>query len=119
MREPLLIDGVAVVEGDSVVIPLDDLDAFNQQINQQINLMIVQPNNLIAAMQKDFNMEELFRGRYTEFNRFLRRIYPHAETYCDCNYVITKINGKFYDYTGEVQPGLHIAASGGCGHCEV
>jgi len=44
-------------------------------------------------------------GSCYHFHLILRVIFPDAEPYYDADHVLTCIDGKFYDITGEVQPG--------------
>jgi len=42
-------------------------------------------------------------GSCYHFYLILKKVYPKAEPYYDLDHVITKIDGKFYDITGEVR----------------
>lgn len=41
-------------------------------------------------------------GSCYHFYLILKEVFPQAKAYYDADHVITKINGKFYDITGEV-----------------
>ena len=43
-------------------------------------------------------------GSCYHFYLILKEVFPDAEAYYDGSHVLTKINGKFYDITGEVEP---------------
>ena len=38
----------------------------------------------------------------------LRCVYPGAKAWYDMNHVITEIDGRFYDITGQVKKGGHL-----------
>ena len=40
-----------------------------------------------------------------KFHGLLKTLFPQAKPYHDWNHVITEIDGKFYDLTGEVDQG--------------
>lgn len=44
------------------------------------------------------------KGSCLNFFYILHSIYPEAEAWYNGDHVITKINNKFYDITGEVRP---------------
>ena len=44
-------------------------------------------------------------GSCYHFYLILHSIFPEAEPWYDADHVITKIGGKFYDITGEIQQG--------------
>lgn len=64
-------------------------------------------------------MIKLFEGKCREFSVMLRTVFPEGEVYCDCNHVITKIDDKFYDASGEVEQENKIPAEQGCGQCDL
>ena len=41
-------------------------------------------------------------GSCYHFYLILKEVFPEAEAYYDADHVITKIDGKFYDITGEI-----------------
>lgn len=45
-------------------------------------------------------------GSCYHFYLILKEVFPDAEAYYDEDHVITKIDGKFYDITGEVRGNL-------------
>jgi hypothetical protein len=42
-------------------------------------------------------------GSCYHFFLILKEVFPEAEAYYDLDHIITKIDGKFYDITGEVK----------------
>jgi hypothetical protein len=76
------------------------------------------PLDFINDLRQVTNADELYEGKCREFSKWLRTFFPEGEVYCDCNHVITKIDGKFYDVTGEVEQGNKIPAHMGCGQCD-
>ena len=69
---------------------------------------MISPDVLISALNKtDYYLTIIFtRGDCFKFYEFLKQLYPDAEPYLrllDKNHVITKINGKYYDITGEIK----------------
>lgn len=44
-------------------------------------------------------------GSCYHFYLILKEVFPEAEPYYDADHVITKIDNKFYDITGEIQQG--------------
>lgn len=53
----------------------------------------------------DNNVNE---GKCMLFAYLLKNIYPEGQIWDDQNHVIFKLQDKFYDITGEVQPGNHL-----------
>lgn len=43
-------------------------------------------------------------GSCYHFYKILKQVFPTAHPYWDLNHVLTRIDGKFYDITGEVTP---------------
>jgi len=48
-------------------------------------------------------------GSCFQFFLILNSIVPEAEAYYDSDHVITKINGRYYDITGEVECTNHLS----------
>lgn len=46
------------------------------------------------------------RGSCMRFHLVLRKLYPVAECWFNIDHVITKIGGRFYDITGQVNPAV-------------
>jgi hypothetical protein len=59
---------------------------------------------LIATIRESHSMmPRIFQfGSCFNFYLILRQVYPEAEAYYNIEHVITKIDDKFYDITGEV-----------------
>ena len=51
-------------------------------------------------------------GKCYEVHRLLKVVFPKASAWYDDNHVITRINGKFYDKTGEVKHKPYIPITG-------
>lgn len=66
--------------------------------------------NLIAEIRNSHSkMEEIFlNGSCLNFHMILRSVYPESEPYFNINHIITKIDDKFYDITGIVNPEGYI-----------
>lgn len=64
---------------------------------------------LIQIIRESFpeSVEVYTEGSCFQFYRILKEIYPQAEPWYDSEHVITKIEGRFYDVTGEVEKGSH------------
>jgi len=67
----------------------------------------ISPDALISALNKtDYYIKLIFtRGACYKFYEFLKELFPNAEPYLrksDKNHVVTKIDEKYYDITGEV-----------------
>lgn len=63
------------------------------------------PLKLISEIRNSFadSVYVYTNGSCWEFYKILKCVYPEAEAYYNSDHVITKINGKFYDITGEVE----------------
>lgn len=62
--------------------------------------------NLISLIRKSHpDMVNIFtRGSCLNFFLILHSIYPEAEPYYNIDHIITKIDNKYYDITGQVNP---------------
>lgn len=60
--------------------------------------------NFIAIIRESHSqMVNIFsKGSCWNFFLILRKIYPDAIPYDNQNHIVTKINGRFYDITGDV-----------------
>lgn len=50
-------------------------------------------------------------GSCYQFYRILKDKFPESEAYYNSDHVITKIQGRFYDITGEVEKTNHLLMS--------
>lgn len=48
------------------------------------------------------------RGSCYHFYLILKEVFPNAEPYYDADHIVTKIDDKFYDITGEVRGDLNF-----------
>jgi len=48
-------------------------------------------------------------GSCYHFYLILKEVFPDAKPYYDENHIITEINGKFYDITGEVRKDVNLS----------
>jgi len=66
--------------------------------------------DFISAIRNSFvgSVEVYTKGSCYQFYEILKQVYPDAIAYDDFNHVITLIDGKFYDITGEVQIQNHL-----------
>lgn len=51
------------------------------------------------------------RGSCYKFYLILKELFPDAEAYYNSDHVITEIDGKYYDITGEVEKANHLLVS--------
>lgn len=58
----------------------------------------------IATIRDSFigSQEVYTKGSCYHFYLILKKVFPSAEAYYNINHVITKIDSKYYDITGEV-----------------
>lgn len=75
--------------------------------------MVPTEENILAFIQtiRDSfigSVEIYTRGSCYQFYTILKQVVPWATPYYDSNHVITEINGKFYDITGEVKKERHL-----------
>ena len=59
----------------------------------------------IAAVRDSFigSQQVYTEGSCYHFYLILKEVFPDADAYYDADHIITKIDGKFYDITGEVR----------------
>jgi hypothetical protein len=64
----------------------------------------------IRTIRESFDGAEVIYkfGSCYHFYLILKTVNPDAKAYSDDNHVITRIFGRFYDITGEVERGNHI-----------
>lgn len=69
---------------------------------------------LIYAIRNSFpqSVEVYTKGSCYQFFKILQAVFPEAEAYYDCDHVITKIDGQFYDITGRVKKEKHLPDDG-------
>ncbi len=66
-------------------------------------------SKVITHYQQVSNSKTFFtEGGCYLFYRVLRSYFKYAEAYYDQDHVITKIDGKFYDISGEVDGSNHL-----------
>ncbi|MCE7039200.1 hypothetical protein [Dyadobacter sp. CY312] len=65
---------------------------------------------LIAEIRGSHSeMKNIFLfGSCLNLFKILRTVFPEAKAWFDLNHVITEIDGRFYDITGQVQKKNHI-----------
>ncbi len=65
---------------------------------------------LITAIResRDDNQLAYTSGGCYQFYLILASVFPEATAWYDSDHVITRIEGRFYDVTGEITPGRHI-----------
>lgn len=63
--------------------------------------------SFIATVRDSFiGAQQVYtEGSCYHFHLILKEVFPEAEPYYDLDHIITKIDGKFYDITGEVKLG--------------
>jgi hypothetical protein len=57
----------------------------------------------IERLKSIYGKYEDFSGGCIRFHFLLRELYPDARCYYNSNHVITNIDGRFYDWSGEVE----------------
>lgn len=62
--------------------------------------------NLISILRESHSqMENIYlHGSCFDLFRLLHSVYPEAIPYTNCNHIITRIDDKYYDITGVVNP---------------
>jgi len=70
----------------------------------------MKPEKLIKTIRHSFiGADKVYtNGSCYQFYKILKCAFPQAKAYYDSNHVITEIDGKFYDITGEVQKNNHL-----------
>ena len=65
----------------------------------------------IAAVRDSFigSQQVYTEGSCYHFYLILKEVFPDAEPYFDEDHIVTKIEGKFYDITGEVNGGFSLS----------
>lgn len=68
---------------------------------------------IIKAIRKSHNgaVDIYTQGKCYDFFLILKSIFPIAEAYYDSDHIITKIEGKYYDITGEVEKVNHLSVN--------
>jgi len=68
--------------------------------NQKVNI-----EQFISVIRDSFvgSQQVYTEGSCYHFYLILKQIFPSAEPYFDLDHVLTKVDGKFYDITGEVK----------------
>lgn len=71
------------------------------------------PIDLISAIRSSFPaaLEVYTRGSCYQFYIILKTAFPQADAYYNSDHVITRIGGRFYDITGEVERTNHLRMS--------
>lgn len=71
---------------------------------------MIHPNELIELIRNSFEGSVLVytRGSCYKLYKILKALYPSAIGYYNSDHVITEIDGKFYDITGEVLLTNHL-----------
>ena len=64
----------------------------------------------ISVIRDSFvgSQEVYTHGSCYHFYLILKKVYPNAVCWYDQSHIITEINGKFYDITGEVQKNSNL-----------
>ena len=64
----------------------------------------------IAAIRDSFigSQHVYTEGSCYHFYLILKQVFPDAEPYFDEDHIVTKIDGKYYDITGEVRGDLTL-----------
>lgn len=72
---------------------------------------MISVEDVITAIRESFNGADYVytNGSCYKFYKILKTIFPNAKAYYNSDHVITKINGKYYDITGEVRITNHIS----------
>jgi hypothetical protein len=65
----------------------------------------------IAAIRDSFigSQQVYTEGSCYHFYLILKQVFPNAEPYYDLDHVLTKIEDKYYDITGEVRPNVNLS----------
>ena len=66
--------------------------------------------NFIKTIRESFIGSEIVYTKGSCYNFFLiiKEVYPNAQCYYNEDHVITKLDNKYYDITGEVELGRHL-----------
>jgi len=70
-----------------------------------------QVESFISTVRDSFvgSQQVYTEGSCYHFYLILKEVFPEAQAYYDEDHIITKINGKFYDITGEVRGDLNLS----------
>jgi len=66
----------------------------------------------ITSVKKRTGTDYYLKGHCYDFYFILLGKFHNAECFYDSNHVITKIEDKYYDITGEVKKGRHLPVDG-------
>lgn len=68
------------------------------------------PERFIETIRNSFNgsVDVYTKGSCYQFYLILKEVFPQAIAWDDQNHIITEINGKYYDITGEVERTNHL-----------
>jgi len=74
---------------------------------------MVTPEEFIKTIRESFvGSERVYtEGSCYQFYRILKSVYPQAISWYNMDHVITEIDGRFYDITGQVYRKRHLAMS--------
>jgi hypothetical protein len=66
--------------------------------------------DFIKVIRESFKGSEIVytQGSCYQFYKILKHVFPTAEAYYNSDHVLTEIDGKFYDITGEVEKTNHL-----------
>lgn len=66
--------------------------------------------SFISTVRDSFNGSEIVytQGSCYKFYLILKEVFPKSEAYYNSEHVITKINDRYYDITGEVKKTNHL-----------
>lgn len=84
-----------------------DLNEYKKQMDFENGNEVLE---FIKTVRESFvGSEHIYtRGSCYQFYKILKLVFPSAEAFYDMDHVITRINDKYYDITGEVEKGKHI-----------
>lgn len=72
-----------------------------------MNKRVLQFIRLIRESHKE--MVNIYtKGSCLDFFFILRNVFPSARAYYNSNHIITRIDGRYYDITGQVEPDRHL-----------
>lgn len=86
---------------------------WNIQLIKYLNLSMNSHQNILVFIAKiresHPTMENIFKyGSCINFHWILKHVYPNAKIYYNGDHIITKIEEKYYDITGEVDPKRYL-----------
>lgn len=111
---------------DRVLVFDDDVEIMKKRIAPLLKPPVspvakyINVEDFIKTIRESFIGSEMVytRGSCYQFFRILKSVFPQAEAWFDMNHVITLIDGKFYDITGEVKKGGHLRMEEHYATCE-